>query len=234
LYVVLLRLSLPAGREREDTPGAVARLDAALQLHPLEWHTHAEQRPYSEMRSAAAMSVAFEGCAQCAKIAHCFESLIAARCALSSYLALLFSLVQTHELWALLNFLLPRVFTTSEPFDRCFNLTTNSIDQEQLFKIHTLLKPLMLRRIKSEIQQKLPKKTEIKIFVNLTRTYTMQEGGWRERRDARHDATIRTRADLGHAFAVSCVPAFRLPLAQLCKSTGTRCSSAATGTCSLK
>ena len=74
----------------------------------------------------------------------------------------------THEIWALLHFLLPKVFTTSEPFDRCFNLTTNSIDQEQLMKIHTLLKPLMLRRVKSEMLQKLPKKTETKIFVGLT------------------------------------------------------------------
>jgi SWI/SNF-related matrix-associated actin-dependent regulator of chromatin subfamily A member 5 len=60
------------------------------------------------------------------------------------------------------------VLLHSPSFDRCFNLATNSIDQEQLFKIHTLLKPLMLRRVKSEIQQKLPKKTETKIFVGLT------------------------------------------------------------------
>ena len=74
----------------------------------------------------------------------------------------------THEIWALLHFLLPKVFASSEPFDSCFDLATNSIDQDRLFKIHTLLKPLMLRRIKSEIQQKLPKKTEVKIFVGLT------------------------------------------------------------------
>lgn len=74
----------------------------------------------------------------------------------------------THEIWALLHFLLPRVFTSSEPFDRCFNLITNSVDQSQLLKLHTLLRPLMLRRVKAEIQQKLPKKTETKIFVGLS------------------------------------------------------------------
>ena len=80
----------------------------------------------------------------------------------------LLSCQNTHEIWALLHFLLPKLFVSSEPFDRCFNLATNSIDQEQLFRIHTLLKPLMLRRVKSEIAQKLPKKTEVKIFVGLS------------------------------------------------------------------
>lgn len=38
----------------------------------------------------------------------------------------------THEIYSLLHFLLPRIFVTSEQFDRCFNLSTNSIDQEQV------------------------------------------------------------------------------------------------------
>lgn len=79
----------------------------------------------------------------------------------------------SHEIWSLLYFLFPKTFSSSEPFDSCFNLATNSIDQIQLMKIHALLKPIMLRRVKAEMMQKLPKKTETKIYVGLTE---MQRG----------------------------------------------------------
>ena len=60
---------------------------------------------------------------------------------------------------------------------RCFNLATNLIDLQQLLRIHTLLKPIMLRRVKSEIQQKLPPKTETKIFVGMSGASSCNEGG---------------------------------------------------------
>ena len=110
----------------------------------------------------------------------------------------------THEIWALLHFLLPKVFVTSEPFDRCFNLITNSIDQDQLFKIHTLLKPLMLRRVKSEIQQKLPKKTETKIFVGLT---DLQKEWYKKLVSRDMQLLLKTGGETGAAAAAAPVSA---------------------------
>ncbi|KAF1672703.1 SMCA1 protein, partial [Tricholaema leucomelas] len=51
-----------------------------------------------------------------------------------------------HELWALLNFLLPDVF--------------NSAD---------VLKPFLLRRIKAEVEKSLPPKKEVKIYLGLSK-----------------------------------------------------------------
>ena len=58
-----------------------------------------------------------------------------------------------HELWALLNYLHPSIFTVMEPFDNAFELgvETINIDRETLDSAHHLLRPLMLRRLKTEV-----------------------------------------------------------------------------------
>ena len=58
-----------------------------------------------------------------------------------------------HELWALLNYLHPSIFTVMEPFDDAFELGAESIniDRETLNSAHHLLRPLMLRRLKTEV-----------------------------------------------------------------------------------
>ncbi|XP_031550358.1 SWI/SNF-related matrix-associated actin-dependent regulator of chromatin subfamily A member 5-like [Actinia tenebrosa] len=73
-----------------------------------------------------------------------------------------------HELWALLNFLLPDVFTSSEDFDAWFN--TNSIEEKQLVeRLHSVLRPFLLRRLKSDVEKRLLPKKEIKVYVGLTK-----------------------------------------------------------------
>lgn len=64
------------------------------------------------------------------------------------------------ELWSLLKFLEPTVFSTSQPFDDAFDLVTNRIDNTKLNQAHALLKVMMLRRLKSQVEQKLPPKIE--------------------------------------------------------------------------
>jgi SWI/SNF-related matrix-associated actin-dependent regulator of chromatin subfamily A member 5 len=58
-----------------------------------------------------------------------------------------------HELWALLNFLLPDVFNNSEDFDSWFN--TNQClgdnNNQMIERLHAVLKPFLLRRLKSEV-----------------------------------------------------------------------------------
>ena len=75
-----------------------------------------------------------------------------------------------HELWSLLNFLMPNIFNDSEEFDRIFNLDTATEEgQMQIIKqIHQLLKPFVLRRLKSEIKYKIPPKKEIFLYVGLS------------------------------------------------------------------
>lgn len=84
-----------------------------------------------------------------------------------------------HELWALLNFLLPEVFSSSDEFDEWFDLSGNQnadmTDQEREQKneeivnqLHKILRPFMLRRIKKEVEKNLPPKVEIHVTVGIT------------------------------------------------------------------
>ncbi|OQV11664.1 SWI/SNF-related matrix-associated actin-dependent regulator of chromatin subfamily A member 5 [Hypsibius exemplaris] len=73
-----------------------------------------------------------------------------------------------HELWALLNFLLPDLFTSAEDFDAWFN-TNNCMGDDSLVKrLHGVLRPFLLRRIKADVEKKLLPKRETKIFVGLS------------------------------------------------------------------
>jgi SWI/SNF-related matrix-associated actin-dependent regulator of chromatin subfamily A member 5 len=74
-----------------------------------------------------------------------------------------------HELWALLNFLLPDVFGSSEDFDAWFE--NQSGDQDSIVQqLHKVLNPFLLRRIKSDVEKSLLPKKEINLYVGLTTT----------------------------------------------------------------
>lgn len=80
-----------------------------------------------------------------------------------------------HELWALLNFLLPEIFASADDFNSWFDLSkqedTVKKTEEKNVKIvqqlHKILKPFLLRRIKKEAAKDLPPKTELHIHVNM-------------------------------------------------------------------
>ncbi|UYV62642.1 SMARCA5 [Cordylochernes scorpioides] len=74
-----------------------------------------------------------------------------------------------HELWALLNFLLPDVFNSSEDFDSWFNTNNCLGDNSLVERLHAVLKPFLLRRLKSEVEKKLPPKKEVKVYVGLSK-----------------------------------------------------------------
>eukprot|EP01116_Phalansterium_solitarium_P017355 TRINITY_DN4255_c0_g1_i1.p1 TRINITY_DN4255_c0_g1~~TRINITY_DN4255_c0_g1_i1.p1 ORF type:complete len:1042 (-),score=333.17 TRINITY_DN4255_c0_g1_i1:233-3358(-) len=73
-----------------------------------------------------------------------------------------------NELWALLGFMFPTVFEDSSYFDKCFDPTLGVLRASAIQEVTKLLKLLMLRRIKADVEIKLPTKTEIKIYVPLT------------------------------------------------------------------
>ncbi|XP_032738243.1 probable global transcription activator SNF2L1 isoform X4 [Lontra canadensis] len=74
-----------------------------------------------------------------------------------------------HELWALLNFLLPDVFNSADDFDSWFDTKNCLGDQKLVERLHTVLKPFLLRRIKTDVEKSLPPKKEIKIYLGLSK-----------------------------------------------------------------
>lgn len=74
-----------------------------------------------------------------------------------------------HELWALLNFLLPDVFGDSEVFDEWFEQNNSEEDQEVVVQqLHTVLSPFLLRRVKADVEKSLLPKIETNIYVGMT------------------------------------------------------------------
>lgn len=75
-----------------------------------------------------------------------------------------------HELWALLNFLLPDIFASSEQFDDWFNLDVDDTEAKQriIGQLHKILRPFMLRRLKADVEKGLPPKSETILFTGLS------------------------------------------------------------------
>ncbi|KAL1310528.1 hypothetical protein AAFC00_000812 [Neodothiora populina] len=72
-----------------------------------------------------------------------------------------------HELWALLNFLLPDVFGDSEAFDQWFN--NQESDQETVVQqLHKVLRPFLLRRVKSDVEKSLLPKKELNLYIGMS------------------------------------------------------------------
>ena len=72
-----------------------------------------------------------------------------------------------HELWALLNFLLPDVFGDSEAFDSWFK--NQDADQDTVVQqLHRVLRPFLLRRVKSDVEKSLLPKKEINLYVGMS------------------------------------------------------------------
>mmetsp|Transcript_9541 Transcript_9541/g.23280 ORF Transcript_9541/g.23280 Transcript_9541/m.23280 type:complete len:1000 (-) Transcript_9541:139-3138(-) len=75
-----------------------------------------------------------------------------------------------HELWALLNFLLPEEFSDGNAFDEFFESSEKA--DEVTGKLHRILRPFLLRRLKADVEKGLPAKQEINMYVPMS---TMQK-----------------------------------------------------------
>jgi len=73
-----------------------------------------------------------------------------------------------HELWAMLNFLLPDVFESSQQFDEWFNPDDQARPDDVLHQLHKILRPFLLRRLKADVEKDLPPKREIKLLIGMT------------------------------------------------------------------
>lgn len=79
------------------------------------------------------------------------------------------------ELWALLHFIMPSLFDSHDEFSEWFSKDIEShaqsntkLNEDQLKRLHMILKPFMLRRIKKHVQKELGDKVEEDVFCDLT------------------------------------------------------------------
>ncbi|XP_063940291.1 ISWI chromatin-remodeling complex ATPase CHR11-like [Daucus carota subsp. sativus] len=73
-----------------------------------------------------------------------------------------------HELWSLLNFLLPEIFSSSETFDEWFGISGENDQEEVVQQLHKVLRPFLLRRLKSDVEKGLPPKKETLLKVGMS------------------------------------------------------------------
>nr|XP_023885055.1 ISWI chromatin-remodeling complex ATPase CHR11 isoform X1 [Quercus suber] len=73
-----------------------------------------------------------------------------------------------HELWSLLNFLLPEIFSSAETFDEWFQISGENDQQEVVQQLHKVLRPFLLRRLKSDVEKGLPPKKETILKVGMS------------------------------------------------------------------
>ncbi|KAK4515509.1 uncharacterized protein ATC70_010459 [Mucor velutinosus] len=84
------------------------------------------------------------------------------------------------ELWSLLNFLLPDIFDDLDMFQSWFDFSDINAKegQERIMReeeednivssLHTILRPFLLRRLKTDVESSLPKKKEYLLYAPLT------------------------------------------------------------------
>ncbi|UJR27769.1 hypothetical protein I4U23_009041 [Adineta vaga] len=83
------------------------------------------------------------------------------------------------ELWALLNFILPTIFKSSTTFTDWFNAPFATLPSEKvelnheeslliIRRLHKVLRPFLLRRLKKEVESQLPEKVEYIIKCELS------------------------------------------------------------------
>uniref|UniRef100_I1QDB1 Chromatin-remodeling complex ATPase n=1 Tax=Oryza glaberrima TaxID=4538 RepID=I1QDB1_ORYGL len=73
-----------------------------------------------------------------------------------------------HELWSLLNFLLPEIFSSAETFDDWFQISGENDQHEVVQQLHKVLRPFLLRRLKSDVEKGLPPKKETILKVGMS------------------------------------------------------------------
>lgn len=80
------------------------------------------------------------------------------------------------ELWALLNFVMPDLFDSHELFNEWFSKDIEAhsqdareLDQIKIQRLHAILKPFMLRRVKKDVEHEIGKKIEHQILCEMTK-----------------------------------------------------------------
>ena len=80
------------------------------------------------------------------------------------------------ELWALLHFLMPDLFESRKGFSEWFHrpigdMVEGSVEYNKKLveRLHKVLRPFLLRRLKSEVEKQMPKKYEHVVYCHLSK-----------------------------------------------------------------
>jgi SNF2 family DNA or RNA helicase len=80
------------------------------------------------------------------------------------------------ELWSLMHFLMPSIFSSRREFSYWFNNPlissfedNRSVSPELVAKLHDIIRPFILRRLKKDVEQQLPGKYEHLVFCKLSK-----------------------------------------------------------------
>ncbi|XP_070494153.1 helicase domino isoform X2 [Chironomus tepperi] len=80
------------------------------------------------------------------------------------------------ELWSLMHFLMPNFFESHRAFDELFSkpmagMVEGNIEYNEtiIIKLHKVLRPFLLRRLKSEVEKQMPKKYEHVVMCRLSK-----------------------------------------------------------------
>ncbi|KAF8751040.1 hypothetical protein HU200_012273 [Digitaria exilis] len=82
------------------------------------------------------------------------------------------------ELWSLLNFILPGIFLSYQEFESWIDFSGEGNEEQEeteekrrvhvVSKIHSILRPYVLRQMKEDVEQMLPRKKERTIYASMT------------------------------------------------------------------
>ncbi len=109
------------------------------------------------------------------------------------------------ELWSLLHFLMPHIFQSHSEFQQWFAAPMDAmiegkaaVDQALVDRLHTVLRPFLLRRLKKDVEKQLPDKHE---HVVLCRLSKRQRGLYEEFLASRR---VRDTLDGGNVVSGGC------------------------------
>jgi DNA helicase INO80 len=115
------------------------------------------------------------------------------------------------ELWALLHFIMPTLFDSHQEFADWFSKDIEShatglnakLNEHQLHRLHMILKPFMLRRVKRDVENEMARKIEKELYCDLTshqrRLYRMVRGDFSL---AQMADVSRAKLHMGHLMNV--------------------------------
>ena len=102
-----------------------------------------------------------------------------------------------HELWALLNYILPSVFKASRTFDEAARVREDMVDVDVCAAARSLLdRAMMLRRLKRDVETSLLPKVICKLFVDMTPLQLQLYKGILQRSDALHVSSMLSMSQL--------------------------------------
>ncbi|KAJ3343396.1 putative DNA helicase ino80 [Gonapodya sp. JEL0774] len=125
------------------------------------------------------------------------------------------------ELWALLHFIMPSFFDSHTEFAEWFSKdieahskdSKSTLNADQLRRLHMILRPFMLRRIKRDVETELGEKIERDVLCTMTLRQKRMYEGLREKITLQE---LLQRADLNERDAVSSLMNLVMQLRKVC------------------